>query len=312
MRRFTSIPSSNSVTNTSTSLTCVTSGKNGSIAVTRTLDKDRSLCLPLDQKCLDFYIAQHQKVRERLCQVMESEGLKRSEYMKIVEELNTTLNRFGDQVESAIPIKLVNKQLDLPPVIKAAEQLLSEEIQEKSKNKGRTYWQRMANKIDNYTSRSISNDVSIDVFGALGETKPQPVRQIQKPKFIKKADAVSFVRSQLNDILDKKLKTKPRNKNFTSFHISSLEYPGSNKFIPVPSSRQSVIDLSETKKDPASGLVTGNLTSCTRTPNQTPLHRSVKGMMTIKALHRVTMRETLAPPLSKTKCSPARHLDPSF
>lgn len=209
----------------------------------------KELRLPLDTDCLAFYAANQSQVKEKLEQIMEGEGIKKSEYLKMAEELNRILKRFGGQVEANKPIKLVNTALVVPETIRSVENFQNEEPVDKAKSVGRTYWQKIVHKIDNYSSKSVPKELSIDVVQQLNEVKLRQTFKSKSKPFAKMLNVAEFARSQLSSMLETQSQAKLKKKKFGSFHISTLDLNKSTSHFHTPS-LQSTSDMLASQVEP--------------------------------------------------------------
>ena len=218
----------------------------------RTLDKNKKikdLKLPLQRECLDFYAKNHAKISEKMFKIMEAEGIKKTEYQKIAEELNRILNRFGGQLEQPRPIQVLNTVLNIPESIKISEGFKAEDEHPKIKDAGMGYWQKIVKKIDDYTQTPVPKEISIDVVAQLAEAKSERFSEIEPTKFAKKADVSEFVRGVLSNMLDANSQPKLKRKKFSSFHISSIDHGRSSSLNQIHSNHDSHSDIFTSKQE---------------------------------------------------------------
>lgn len=149
-------------------------------------------------------------------------------------DINNLLSRFGGLIETKGPLSVVNKDLQLDSsLININQKNLPGEENDPTADDKMNYWQRLIKDINNYKTKTIPSEISMDVVSLLNQQKEPKSCKSQGTKFVKKSELTSMMKSQLAHVLKDdnytQRTTMQKHKYNKSFQVKSLDRAIDNK-----------------------------------------------------------------------------------
>jgi hypothetical protein len=179
------------------------------------------------QKLQEFLVKNPAEIKTRLISHMDSEGISDKDFKSMSSEINRLLSRFGGMIESRGPITIVNKDLQFETyLINHPENGQDSDAEDAAdKDKG-NYWQKLIKDINNYKTKTIPTEISMDVVSFLKKKKELKMSKSKPTKFVKKSELTTMMKNQLAHVFKGDTTSCSVNNKHTynkSFQVKSLD-----------------------------------------------------------------------------------------